>query len=274
MNKWIFSAKYHDTGQDALYSRQHVHDDLYEILWCVNGSGSILVGDALYRLEPNRLYFIPSLMLHYTHPAVPETYVRNKLLFSRSSIRKVLSACNGLPLLERLERNFWSAECPPEVSHELEAMFREAVLLNQQEDCMSADIRCAGLLLRLLSYLSDTFVPEGTEVRRTDDLLNKVLTYINLHLCENLTLDQIADYCHISKYHLCHRFREEINMTIMQYIADQRIIAAKIALLETDKSISAVAMENGYANFSHFCSAFRRAEGISPAAFRKQYAQY
>ncbi|MBO5256130.1 MAG: helix-turn-helix transcriptional regulator, partial [Clostridia bacterium] len=81
------------------------------------------------------------------------------------------------------------------------------------------------------------------------------------------------DHCHISKFHLCHRFREEINMTIMQYIADQRILSAKIALLETDKSISTVAMENGYANFSHFCSAFRRAEGISPASFRKQYRQ-
>ncbi|MBQ9994739.1 MAG: helix-turn-helix transcriptional regulator, partial [Clostridia bacterium] len=97
--------------------------------------------------------------------------------------------------------------------------------------------------------------------------------YINAHLFENLTLDQIADHCHISKYYLCRRFREEINMPIMQYIADQRILSAKIALLETDKSISTVAMENGYANFSHFCSAFRRAEGISPASFRKQYRQ-
>ena len=273
MGQWIFSAKFHENGQDALYSRQHAHDDCCELLWCVSGSGSILIGDALYSLEPGRLYFIPALMLHYTHPNVPETYVRSKVLFSRTLVQKVLSACNGLYLLERLERNFWSAECPPEKTQELEAIFLEAVRLKEQEDRLDGDVRCAGLLLRLLVYLSDAFVPEETGVRRSDELLNKVLTYISAHLFENLTLDQIAEYCHISKYHLCHRFREAINMTIMQYIADQRIVAAKIALLETDKSISTVAMENGYANFSHFCSAFRRAEGISPAAFRKQYKQ-
>ncbi len=274
MNKWIFSAKYHETGQDALYSRQHAHDDLCELLWCVNGSGSILVGDALYRLESGRLYFIPPLMLHYTHPILPDVYVRSKLLFSHSHIRKVLSACNGLPLLERLERTFWSIECPPETSRELDHLFREAGLLYEQDNSMAGTVRCVGLLLNLLAQLTDLYVPEKSSIRRTDDLLNRVLTYINVHLFENLTLDQIADYCHISKFHLCHRFREEINMTIMQYIADQRIISAKIALLETNKSISTVAMENGYANFSHFCSAFRRAEGISPAAFRKQYTQY
>ncbi|MBO4933045.1 MAG: helix-turn-helix domain-containing protein [Clostridia bacterium] len=273
MNKWIFSAKYHDTGQDALYSRQHAHDDLCELLWCVNGSGSILIGDALYSLEPNRLYFIPSLMLHYTHPADPDCYIRSKLLFSHSNIRKVLSACNGLPLLEHLERTFWSVECPPETSRELDHLFCEAVSLYERETSMADDIRCVGLLLRLLAHLAELYVPEKSSIRRTDDLLNRVLIYINAHLFENLTLDQIADHCHISKFHLCHRFREEINMTIMQYIADQRILSAKIALLETDKSISTVAMENGYANFSHFCSAFRRAEGISPASFRKQYRQ-
>lgn len=273
MNKWIPSAKYHETGQDALYSRQHAHDDLCELLWCISGNGSILVGDALYRLESGRLYFIPPLVLHYTHPVLPEVYIRSKVLFSHSNIRKVLSACNGLPLLERLERTFWSAECPQETSQELDTLFRSAFSLHQQEEDMTNDIRCTGLLMNLLAGLSELYVPEEVTARCTDDLLNRVLTYINTHLCENLTLDQIADHCHISKFHLCHRFREEINMTIMQYIADQRIISAKIALLETDKSISAVAMENGYANFSHFCSAFRRAEGISPASFRKQYKQ-
>ncbi|MBR5553934.1 MAG: helix-turn-helix transcriptional regulator [Clostridia bacterium] len=91
----------------------------------------------------------------------------------------------------------------------------------------------------------------------------------NSKLGTQLTLDQIADKCHVSKFHLCHLFRQELGITVMQYITKQRILLAKSALLETDKAISLIAMDNGFMNFSHFSSAFRLSEGISPTEFRR-----
>ena len=102
-------------------------------------------------------------------------------------------------------------------------------------------------------------------------MFDHILSYINLHIRESLTLDHIAEACHINKYYLCHHFKLQINMTVMQYIQEQRITMAKTALIETDKSISAIAVENGFTNVSHFCSVFKQVEGISPAIYRKKY---
>jgi len=270
-NQWLEHVYIREIGQDPLSGRQHVHDDGCEILWVIRGDGNILLGDTLYRLESGRLYFIPALMLHYTHPAVPEDYVRSKLVFSRHRLQKVLTACGSLHLLENLEQTSWSAECrEPEKIARIEHFFEEASQI-AGDFRPTADARCAALLLQMISYFSDTLLPDITAVYHADPLMNTMLTYINTHLGDDLSLDQIAYHCHISKYYMCRRFREEINMTVMQYISNQRIIAAKNALIGTDKSIAAVALENGYVNTSHFCSVFRRAEGISPAAFRKQY---
>nr|MBQ4318532.1 AraC family ligand binding domain-containing protein [Clostridia bacterium] len=79
-NKWIFEAKHMQTGRDALYNKQHAHDDCFELLWVREGSGSLLAGDALYRLEAEHIYLIPALMLHYTIPSDGEIYVRSKLV--------------------------------------------------------------------------------------------------------------------------------------------------------------------------------------------------
>lgn len=256
---------------DSLYGRQHVHDDGCEILWVVNGEGNILLGDTLYRLESRRLYFIPALVLHYTHPAVPEDYVRSKLVFSRHLVQKALTVCGSLHLLKSLEQASWSAECrEPEKIARIEHFFEEAAQI-RKEQSHTADARSAGLILQMISYLSDTLAPDITAVYHADPLMNTMLTYINTHLGDDLSLDRIAHHCHISKYYMCRRFREAINMTVMQYISNQRIIAAKNTLIGTDRSIADIALENGYVNSSHFCSVFRRAEGISPAVFRKQY---
>ena len=270
-NKWIEQVYIREIGQDSLYGRQHVHDDGCEILWVVQGNGNILLGDTLYRLESSRLYFIPPLMLHYTHPSVPENYIRSKLVFSRHSVRNILTACGSLHLLENLEQTSWSAECrEPEKIARIENFFEEASKIIKNP-LHTNDARSAGLILQMISYFSDTLVPDITAVYHADPLMNTMLTYINTHLRDDLSLDRIARHCHISKYYMCRRFREEINMTVMQYISNQRIITAKNALIGTDKSIADVALENGYVNTSHFCSVFRRTEGISPAVFRKQY---
>lgn len=265
---WIY---YQEIGVDALTGRPHTHDDMIEIIWVLRGGGNILIGDTLYRLEANCIYFVPALVFHCTHPKEPLEYVRSKVLFSRSLIKKILTVCNGLHILDNLERKFWVAECRgPEIVKRLERYCREAVELQEDGVC-AEDIASIGVILQIIKCLAELHAPAENSISPTSGFLNHILSYINVHLQEPLSLNQIAEACHISKYHLCHLFKEQINMTIMQYITEQRISMAKSALLETDKSISVIATENGYTNFSHFCSAFRRAEGISPAAYRKKY---
>ena len=268
-DKWIC---YQEIGVDALTGRPHTHDDMIEIIWVQHGGGNILIGDTLYRLEANCIYFIPALVVHCTHPAEPSEYVRSKVLFTRSLIQKILTVCNSLPVLDALEQKFWAAECSKtETVEKLEAYCIAAARLHS-EGIPPDDIASIGLILQIIKCLAELHISGKNNVPPTSGFLDHILSYINAHLQEPLTLDQIAEACHISKYHLCHQFKEQVNMTVMQYITEQRITMAKIALLETDKSISVIAAENGYSNFSHFCRAFRQAEGITPAAYRKKYA--
>ena len=57
-------------------------------------------------------------------------------------------------------------------------------------------------------------------------------------------------------------------MTIRNYIIDERINYAKKLLIETDKSIGAIASEVGYKTTQHFCTIFNRHTGVTPGVYR------
>ena len=50
---------------------------------------------------------------------------------------------------------------------------------------------------------------------------------------DHLTVDELAQLCNISKYHFCRRFKQNLGMTVMDYILKTRIILAK-NMLEKD----------------------------------------
>jgi len=83
------------------------------------------------------------------------------------------------------------------------------------------------------------------------------------------TLDELAALCSLSVRQLTRGFRASRGCAIGDYVAARRAEAAK-RLLAADESIKAVAHALGFATHSSFTSAFRKATGQTPRAFRQQ----
>ena len=108
--------------------------------------------------------------------------------------------------------------------------------------------------------------PAGSGNSRNCDLVRR---YIDNHFKENLTLDQLAQMVHISKYHLAHTFQEEFHISPISYLISRRIQESHFLLQETDHTISQIAQILGFSSLSYFSQSFRRLEGISPIEFRR-----
>jgi len=73
---------------------------------------------------------------------------------------------------------------------------------------------------------------------------------------------------YLSRYYLSHYFKKETGFTVVQYITNQKIIAAK-KLLKSGLMVTEVAEKLAYNSDSHFISIFKKTTGITP----KQYAK-
>lgn len=104
--------------------------------------------------------------------------------------------------------------------------------------------------------------------REHTEKLKEVLTHIQTHYTENLTIDELAGICHFSRAHFMSFFHRYTGMTCVEYINRFRLYHAAQLLAETDRLVMETAMENGFHNISYFNKKFRGQFGITPKEYR------
>lgn len=107
-------------------------------------------------------------------------------------------------------------------------------------------------------------------ISRSQKTVNNIITYINEHLTESITLDKIADNFFMNKDYLARLFKEHTHSTIGQYVSMQKINMAK-SLLADGLTVSQVQEKMGFSSYSYFFKFFKKMTGISPSHFRKIY---
>lgn len=103
--------------------------------------------------------------------------------------------------------------------------------------------------------------------------LARVLTYIDRHLTEKLTLDELAAVAGLSPHHFNAAFRAATAAPPINFVMQRRIERAMDALATTDQSIVDIAYGLGFASHSHFTRYFKRATGMSPSEYRKAWRE-
>lgn len=97
--------------------------------------------------------------------------------------------------------------------------------------------------------------------------VNDILLYLNEHLGESLTLNDIAEKFYISSFHLSHLFKKYMGMTCIECVHWMRIEKAKNLLKNTNMSIKEISETTGYSNLNNFYMHFKKLTGMTPKAY-------
>jgi len=100
--------------------------------------------------------------------------------------------------------------------------------------------------------------------------IRPAINYIDANYDKPMTLAEIARVSHLSVSRLAHVFKEQMGITIIDYVTSVRIERAKQLLLATDQSCTEVCFEVGYNNQSYFTRTFKALVGMTPRQFRVQ----
>jgi len=99
--------------------------------------------------------------------------------------------------------------------------------------------------------------------------LDRATEYIDDHLRENLTLEEISQSLSMSPYHFAHVFKQTVGLTPHRFVTQRRMELAKALLRETLLSITQIAQQVGYSNQSHFSVVFHQCTGQTPSEYRR-----
>lgn len=101
--------------------------------------------------------------------------------------------------------------------------------------------------------------------------INAALKYIALHYKEDLSIETISSVVGFSKFYFCKIFKQQMNVTVHQYVNEFRINKAKELLAYSKLSVNSIATKVGFKTTLTFLRAFERSIHMTPSEYRDYY---
>ena len=99
--------------------------------------------------------------------------------------------------------------------------------------------------------------------------INDAITYMEDHLTDEITLDDIAKSVNLSVFHFHRAFSMLTGMSPAEYLRNRRLSQAGADLINKDEKVIDVALKYGYETPESFSKAFTRHHGVSPMQAKK-----
>jgi len=106
---------------------------------------------------------------------------------------------------------------------------------------------------------------------QSESIVDKVIQYIKINLEQDLSRESIAETIGMNPDYLTRVFKKATGLSIVEYLAKERVKRAQELLTKTDMPISMVAASVGYHNFSHFSQMFKKHTSVNPNVYRNEY---
>ena len=127
------------------------------------------------------------------------------------------------------------------------------------------------LIYNILIYLYRACNIDRTQQPTEPALLAE--SYLCEHYKEDLTLDHLASYVNVSKYHLAHLYKKTWGISPIQRLLSIRFEKCLEQLKTTSLPVSDILTENHFVNYHLFIKMCRERTGLSPTQYRKTQKQ-
>lgn len=101
-----------------------------------------------------------------------------------------------------------------------------------------------------------------------------MIDYTEKHYQEDISIQNLAEYCSINPNYASQIFRQETGGTFVSYLTSLRIEHAAWLLAHSDQTVFAIATQVGYSDYFYFAKVFKKVKGCTPTAYRKDSEEH
>lgn len=247
----------------------HWHDEI-EIIYVRSGRLRISIDGKLYEGTAGEIYLVNTGELHYMetdHLPVDYYTILFSMDFISSRTRDWLEREFIEPFRERKKLLLQDINQKESVE-KMERLLWKIVDLNEEKAGMY-QFRTKSLLMEFWSELVESECFYEPTFRKNTILQRDMISYIQEHFTEKLTLKMLADEFHLSEKYVSRYFKEQFAISFMQYVSHLRMERAKLLLANSELSVTEIALSCGYPSVNFFIRSFKEVNQETPLKYRK-----
>lgn len=247
-------------GLDAYALHCHVH---YEVYYFISGNVRYLVEGRHYAPAPHSVLFLPSNAFHGVRVEGRRTYERYAFHFLPELVPEDLREQLLAPFHKgggyfcniSQYRIDWYMDSLLECNH-------------MQKEIRDSAIQARGIALLTQLYALSAHTSRNAPAEYPERFsIQEIITYLNEHITEELSLRSICERFYISPNHVNRLFRQATGTTVCSYINYKRVTLAR-QLMRRDYSAADAAVNVGFRDYSTFFRTYKKLLGDSPSGRR------
>ena len=267
---WVDLKQDADTGIEVIraHFEGHAYDphwhDSYLLGFTEQGVQQFHCRRALFSSVPGQTFFLEPGDIHDGHAPAPGGFTYSTLYLEPAWLKKALPALfeqapgDCLPGVPRTQPD--DPGLLPCIANALQA-------LSENEPRMVRDAALDALLERISRSLHwRQRLPGNPQI---PSVALRARDYLHAHFHENIGLDELARACGVDRFRLSRAFKAAFGIAPHGYQIQLRLVRAR-RLLALGTSPADVASDLGFADQSHLGRWFRRANGLTPGAYRNR----
>jgi AraC-like DNA-binding protein len=258
-------------------STWHYHNN-FEISFITEGSGKRIVADSIEEFQPGDLVFIgrnlPHVWIADKELQTPSTRTL-EMVFLQFTDQILGSQLLSLPEFKHVAKAMSFSERGIQIVgqtlNEVSELMLQMPYLKGFER-MNHFFKIMDIIGKSDSHLH-LASKEYLKTRFTtgNKRIAKIHEYLMNNYREEINLKQLAELVNMAEGSLCRFFRENMGMTLFEYLNQIKTDFACKLLMDPDLSILEVCLDSGFNNLSHFNKQFRKTTGNTPSEYRKKF---
>jgi AraC family transcriptional regulator of arabinose operon len=226
--------------------------------YIVEGEGVLTIQGQTFYPKPNELYLLPADVIQSYGTINDNTFGKYWCHFT--------AKIGELNLFQVLETSSFITIDQPELWRNK----FERLIDYSNSDKLTSRIHSNSVLLEIIAEYIECCdkVKLNLKATPTFEKMNTVLHYIEAHLTDSLTVEELAQIAHFHPNYFIQLFKNFTGNSPIQYINRVRLEKAKHLLTMTELNVSAIADAVGL-ELSYFSRMFREHNGVSPTAYRE-----
>lgn len=247
-----------------------IASDHYSIGYHISGDRTTITPTSIFTQHPGDVSTLAPYIYHRTVPASNEVYESILVKFSPLFV-KPLTDRFGDRILDQIyarTTNSFSANIQPAIYGYFTNLLEEYEGKSPYRDFKLQCILCE-LLLAILEHRLPEKDDNSPDTPLTLPIMEAIY-YMETHYAEALTIEKAAGIANYSTAYFSRLFQKQLGKSYSAYLSSIRIKNVSRLLLNTDKSITEIAIETGYQYPGNLSAAFRQKTGLSPQQYRRQ----
>ena len=254
-------------GKATLYGPESHRQ--FEVIYLVKGEVKYFIEGEEYLAKPGDLIFVPPNEIHSLQIDGKTSYERIVVLFDFNLIKNMLAV--GEVAVDDAVFKAPPYRIIPAETVKKSGLRGIMYSIAAQDAGKGLPLRFFSLILSLIAELDKLLADRGNKPIlpiTKEPMIKRAIEYINDHLTEPISLDDIASELYVSKSTLCHRFSSCMNISINRYIAVKKVYFAA-DLIRNGMSAQEASLAVGYEHYTTFFYNYKQILGVSPAAHKQ-----